>query len=236
MYVKFCNFGSYADEKALAASKQQQEASPANTDVYRKLTVYRRLSAILLLLCVVLLAVLLALAVKLSEAKSSQACPTNEHVDVDVERTTAAGVCSRQECQAMFPQELTQEQNGRVCNECGKGWLKFEGSCYFLSQTRLSWPKSREECKKKGGDLVVISSERVQRFLTQKGLMLYWIGLSRFESQQWTWINSTALMSSYWAGSPEGGDCAFLSGGRTPRRNWYSNPCAALSHYICQRG
>lgn len=229
MYVKFCNFGTYADEKALAASKQQ--ASPANADIYRKVILYRRLSAVLLLLCVLLLAVLLALAVKLSEAKANKECPTSI---VDVERT-GAEVCTRQLCEAIYPRELVQEQNGQACSECGRGWLKFEDSCYILSQTRLNWLESREHCKTLGGDLVVISNERVQRFLTQKGLMMYWIGLRRSEPQQWTWIDNTLLTNSYWSDNLQQGDCVFLNGGSKPRKNWYSNPCSAVSQYICQK-
>uniref|UniRef100_W5LJF5 Si:dkey-26c10.5 n=1 Tax=Astyanax mexicanus TaxID=7994 RepID=W5LJF5_ASTMX len=232
MYVKFCNFGVYADEKAAASKQQQKQASPASADVYRKVILYRRLSAVLLLICVLLLAVLLALAVKLSEAKSSQECPTNA---VDVERTTAGEVCSRSVCEAMYPPGRIQAPNGHACSECGRGWLKFEDSCYFLSQTRLNWLQSREQCKKMGGDLVVISNERVQRFLTQNGLMMYWIGLSRSDSQQWTWINNTVLMNSYWSDTRQDGDCVFLNGGSKPRKNWYPNQCAAVSHYICQK-
>ncbi|XP_007250952.3 CD209 antigen-like protein E isoform X1 [Astyanax mexicanus] len=205
---------------------------PKLEDVYRKVILYRRLSAVLLLICVLLLAVLLALAVKLSEAKSSQECPTNA---VDVERTTAGEVCSRSVCEAMYPPGRIQAPNGHACSECGRGWLKFEDSCYFLSQTRLNWLQSREQCKKMGGDLVVISNERVQRFLTQNGLMMYWIGLSRSDSQQWTWINNTVLMNSYWSDTRQDGDCVFLNGGSKPRKNWYPNQCAAVSHYICQK-
>lgn len=50
----------------------------------------------------------------------------------------------------------------RLCSNCAKGWLKFENTCYFLSQNRLTWQKSREECQRKGGDLAVITNERVQ--------------------------------------------------------------------------
>ncbi len=50
----------------------------------------------------------------------------------------------------------------RLCSDCGKGWLRFENTCYFLSQNRLTWQQSRQECQRKGGDLAVITNERVQ--------------------------------------------------------------------------
>lgn len=49
-----------------------------------------------------------------------------------------------------------------LCRDCGRGWLRFENTCYFLSQNRLTWQQSRKECQKKGGDLAVITNERVQ--------------------------------------------------------------------------
>lgn len=51
---------------------------------------------------------------------------------------------------------------GHLCSDCGKGWLRFENTCYFMSQNRLNWQLSREECQRKGGDLAVITNQRVQ--------------------------------------------------------------------------
>uniref|UniRef100_A0A671Q1U8 C-type lectin domain-containing protein n=1 Tax=Sinocyclocheilus anshuiensis TaxID=1608454 RepID=A0A671Q1U8_9TELE len=79
----------------------------------------------------------------------------------------------------------------RLCIDCGKGWLRFENTCYFLSQNRFSWQQSREECQRMGGDLAVITNERM--YLSRKGSLHYWIGLSHLGTNEWTWINNTAL-------------------------------------------
>ncbi|XP_066539522.1 CD209 antigen-like protein C isoform X2 [Hoplias malabaricus] len=227
MYVKFCNFGSYADEKALAASKQQQP--PQSTDVYKKVTFYRRLSAFLLLLCFVLLAVVVALAVT---TQSSKQCPTL----VDPESMSKAGVCNRQACEKILSSQPVSSNVVTACTECGKDWLKFEDSCYFLSRVRLTWQESRNECHKIGGDLVVISNERVQKFLTQKGSMLYWIGLNRsLGTEPWTWINNTSLITGYWAENLQNGNCVFLKAKMWFKKNWHLSPCTDISHYICQK-
>ncbi|KAI4889027.1 hypothetical protein NFI96_026591 [Prochilodus magdalenae] len=227
MYVKLCNFGIYADRKA--PSKQQD-----GTDVNKKVTFYRRLSVVLLLISVLLLAVLLALAVKLSEAKSSQQCSPAE------ESPITPSLCTRKMCTEMYPGPAISYRIvnpvSHVCSECGKGWLKFENSCYLLSRERQTWENSRDECQKLGADLVIIHNEQLQRFLTNKGLMQYWIGLRRSEGQDWAWINNTALTTGYWARNLEGGDCVFLNGGKWPRFNWHSSSCELNSNYICQRG
>ncbi|XP_071261145.1 killer cell lectin-like receptor subfamily F member 1 [Salvelinus alpinus] len=37
-------------------------------------------------------------------------------------------------------------------------WQKFESSCYFLSTETKTWNESREDCLKRGADLVIINS------------------------------------------------------------------------------
>ncbi|XP_060777606.1 natural killer cells antigen CD94-like [Neoarius graeffei] len=230
MYIKFCNFGPYADMKASGKSKEEPSA-----DVYTRVRVYKRISALFIILSLLLLAVVLALAMKLYEVQSIQKCPERPDVEEPEEL-----ICSRQLCEILYPTTQAVQNRGYRCPECGRGWLKFDNSCYFMSKERLSWQESREACQKQGGDLAVIDSEHVQNFLTDSGGMLYWIGLRYSEKQQWMWINNTAPAQSYWAnGQPDPdsqGSCALLRGWNPHINSWYSNPCVVLSHYICQRG
>ncbi|GAA6094359.1 CD209 antigen-like protein 2 isoform X2 [Tachysurus ichikawai] len=180
-----------------------------NHDIYRQVRLYKGISAVFIVLSLLLLAVVLALAMKF---QPSQTC--SDLIDLT----------SNQECQ---------------CFECEDGWEKFENSCYFISKQRLQWQKSRELCQKKGGDLVVINNERVQKFLTVDRNMFYWIGLHYSEDQKWMWINNTAPTRSYWSrGQPNPdsqGFCALLNGGKPQIHNWLSNPCEVFSFFICQR-
>ncbi|KAK3551113.1 hypothetical protein QTP70_014005 [Hemibagrus guttatus] len=218
MYIKFCNFGPYADAKVFAESKEE-----LTTDVYRRVRLYKRISAVFSILSLLLLAVVLALAMKssVSEVQSSQKCPD---LSAEVKKM----------------QNYSPNQARCQCSECGRGWVKFESSCYFISKERRKWQESREACQKQGGDLVVINSERVQRFLTENWRMLYWIGLNYSEQKQWMWINNTAPTQSYWSyGQPNPdsqGFCALLNGGTSYMNNWHSNACEVYSHYICQSG
>ncbi|KAI5620439.1 C-type lectin domain family 4 member C isoform 2, partial [Silurus asotus] len=121
---------------------------------------------------------------------------------------------------------------------CGRGWILFEKTCYFKSKERLSWQQSSEQCQKKGGHLAVIKNKDVQKFLTEIGGLLYWIGLRYVEKQQWTWIDNTIPTKSYWAKDQPNpdtqGGCAFLNGHTTEMSNWYSTPCEVVTQYICQ--
>ncbi|XP_058265357.1 C-type lectin domain family 4 member M-like isoform X4 [Hemibagrus wyckioides] len=217
MYIKFCNFGPYADAKVCAESKEE-----VTTDVYRRVRLYKMISAVFIILSLLLLAVVLALAMKLN-VKSPESAESKF-------------IC--EQCQTTCPPPKIIPA-GCQCCECEEDWEKFENSCYFFSETRLNWQESREECQKQGGDLVVINNKEVQEFLNEYGNVRYWIGLHYSEEQRWMWINNTASTQSYWShGPPNPGSqssCALLNGGGSDLNNWSSDKCTVYSQYICQR-
>lgn len=45
---------------------------------------------------------------------------------------------------------------------CQPGWRKFNESCYFFATSSKNWESSRQYCKSKGGDLVVVNSREEQ--------------------------------------------------------------------------
>ncbi|XP_067371560.1 CD209 antigen-like protein C [Channa argus] len=77
---------------------------------------------------------------------------------------------------------------------CPAGWKKFSYSCYLLSTESGSWTKGREDCRKRGADLVVINSAEEQTFLSAFTRMRAWIGLSDSDEEgTWRWIDGTTL-------------------------------------------
>ncbi|XP_016413328.1 CD209 antigen-like protein D isoform X1 [Sinocyclocheilus rhinocerous] len=191
-------------------------------DIHRKLRVYRIVSLVLFVICVLLLIVVLVLFMKLT---GTQPCQNVEQT----ESSPPEQDCSLKKCHEVY--QLPQ----RLCRDCGKGWLRFENTCYFLSQTRFSWQQSREECQRMGGDLAVITNERVQMYLSRKGSLHYWIGLSHLGTNEWTWINNTALTVRYWGNLSFPGECAILAGNEPPERSWHPSSCSLYLQYICQK-
>uniref|UniRef100_A0A8C4DIT9 Si:dkey-26c10.5 n=1 Tax=Dicentrarchus labrax TaxID=13489 RepID=A0A8C4DIT9_DICLA len=120
-----------------------------------------------------------------------------------------------------------------LCHKCADGWLTFGQSCFFLSTTRLSWDESQKNCSARGGSLAVISSPRVQRFLTKEGKFSYWIGL-RQSGDTWTWVNDDSLQESYWTEGTSAGNCGMLKSNNPPEKNWLTAQCHAYTYYICQ--
>lgn len=45
---------------------------------------------------------------------------------------------------------------------CPSGWLLFASRCYYISSRRMSWDESRQDCRQRGSDLVVIESRLEQ--------------------------------------------------------------------------
>ncbi|XP_071029208.1 CD209 antigen-like protein E isoform X2 [Oncorhynchus clarkii lewisi] len=205
---------------------------------------YRAVCLLLSVICLVLLIIIIILCVKFPsqpqvchgtekgiEAKEKGSV-TEKGIDAKEERFQSTEVCSLQTCQAQYFQQQSQVP---ACHMCDEGWLHFESSCYFLSRDRMNWDESRDECKKRGADLAVITNKTVQTFLTKKGNLMYWIGL-RQRTRNWVWVNNTALGQSYWSGSNRQGDCGLLTGRDPPERSWSSTSCDQYSFYICQRG
>ncbi|XP_027003715.2 CD209 antigen-like protein 2 [Tachysurus fulvidraco] len=214
MYIKFSNFGPYADVKVPADSNDE-----LITDVYRRVRLYKRISAVFIIFSLFLLAVVLSLAMKLN-----MKCPEIAEPNCEL-------------CQTKCPplKGIRESQ----CSECEEEWEMFENSCYFFSDERRKWQESRDVCQKLGGDLVVIDNERVQKFLTEDRNIMYWIGFHYSEDQKWMWINNGTTTRSFWSnGQPKPdvqGSCALLNGGPSDLNNWLSNSCNVISQYICKK-
>ncbi|TNN53101.1 CD209 antigen-like protein A [Liparis tanakae] len=118
---------------------------------------------------------------------------------------------------------------------CPEGWKTLSGSCYFVSSKSASWEKSREDCREKGADLVIINSLEEQKFLSGVVTGRTWIGLSDADAEgSWRWIDGTPLTQAYWSVAPDNGggeascgeeDCAEIVYFRKAELNWNDLRC-----------
>uniref|UniRef100_A0A673CIQ2 C-type lectin domain-containing protein n=1 Tax=Sphaeramia orbicularis TaxID=375764 RepID=A0A673CIQ2_9TELE len=128
-------------------------------------------------------------------------------------------------------------------NSC-ENWMKFDNGFYFISTEQKTWMESRQECKKKGADLVIISGEEMQKFVTSFNKRV-WIGLTDVEKEGvWKWVDGTTLNIRYkcyylhqggdvFVGHSEE-DCAeiYVS---DPSLRWNDIPCLQKNYWICER-
>lgn len=222
MYIKFCNFlNNYAEGKKVVEFKDQPTTEPKDIPKFR---LFRALAAILSIVCLILLAVIVALATKL---QTQSVCPAQEDGELDV-----LSVCSRDQCLSLYPQRQVQ---ACTCHRCGKGWIEFEGSCFFLSRERNTWSDSRTDCQNRGGDLAVVDQDSVKNFLSQAAKDLYWIGLRRSVSGVWAWVDQSAVGKGNWSDQPGQEDCVYMDGDEAVSRSWRTAKCSAVTYYICQK-
>ncbi|KAK3520879.1 hypothetical protein QTP86_015403 [Hemibagrus guttatus] len=75
------------------------------------------------------------------------------------------------------------------------GWIFFSPSIYYISNEGKTWIESRQDCRGRGADLMIINNEEEEEFITTHlGSRHAWIGLSdRDKEGLWKWVDDTSL-------------------------------------------
>ncbi|XP_064819365.1 CD209 antigen-like protein A, partial [Oncorhynchus masou masou] len=92
--------------------------------------------------------------------------------------------------------EIERLNQSLVEKVCPEGWKKIGSSCYYVSTEYKSWEESRQDCRNRGADLVVIKSQEQQTLVNflcgQRNYV--WIGLTDSVSEgTWKWVDGTPL-------------------------------------------
>ncbi|XP_046892254.1 CD209 antigen-like protein C isoform X2 [Hypomesus transpacificus] len=140
---------------------------------------------------------------------------------------------------------LTEERDQlKTKRSCPDGWKKYYNSCYFLSDKKQSWYDSRQDCRRKGADLVIIESSDEQEFISSiLGKTSPWIGLSDRDTEgTWKWVDGTVPTTTYWRQyQPDNGgwgakeDCAHIVSNSNPKSNWNDLSCTTVQTWICEK-
>nr|XP_015210001.1 PREDICTED: macrophage mannose receptor 1 [Lepisosteus oculatus] len=140
---------------------------------------------------------------------------------------------------------------------CLPDWLYFEGKCYKMIGSnpaeRKTWQDARNYCISVGGNLVSITNEKQQVFLTTKLQEMtadVWIGLNDINAEmRFLWTDGKGVYYTNWAkGNPvsvpdgrylhsdEEFDCVVLvSSSPTMSGQWKVEDCLLSRPFICQR-
>ncbi|XP_030643645.1 C-type lectin domain family 4 member E-like [Chanos chanos] len=125
-----------------------------------------------------------------------------------------------------------------------RGWWYYSSSLYYLSTEWKSWSESRQDCRERGADLVIINSKEEQEFvdrLKKISTVAAWIGLTDRDIEGvWKWVDDTTLTTGYWWPNEPNDhngneDCAESAPSEGKLENWNDLSCNEKRNYICEK-
>ncbi|XP_042362338.1 CD209 antigen-like protein E isoform X2 [Plectropomus leopardus] len=142
---------------------------------------------------------------------------------------------SRNQCKL---QDEVKQLNDTIKGKwCPDGWRRFGCSCYFKSDEKESWEGSRDYCRQRGADLVVIDSKEEQ-FVTELSVDgESWIGLQhRGSGYKWEWVDTSPLTDIFWEqGLPENYDYRTAATCCNQQEQWRQNFYYNKKNWICEK-
>ncbi|XP_051993545.1 CD209 antigen-like protein C [Xyrauchen texanus] len=111
---------------------------------------------------------------------------------------------------------------------------------FFISSEEKSWYESRQFCRDRGGDLVIINTEEKQRYVSSLVNGRAWIGLSDIENEgNMKWVDNSPLKKGFWntnePNDDEGKeDCVEVLSSNPFQKNWNDLPCSEKRKWICE--
>ncbi|XP_059367562.1 CD209 antigen-like protein B [Carassius carassius] len=112
----------------------------------------------------------------------------------------------------------------------------------FISKKAMSWSDTRQYCKDRAADLVIINTEEKQILISSLLNERLWIGLSDTENEgNLTWVDNSTLKKGFWKeGEPndEHGveDCVEIRADFPfILNNWNDLPCSERRKGICEK-
>uniref|UniRef100_A0A4W5LQF3 C-type lectin domain-containing protein n=1 Tax=Hucho hucho TaxID=62062 RepID=A0A4W5LQF3_9TELE len=131
-----------------------------------------------------------------------------------------------------------------IDQHCQEGWRYFDSSLYFLSTEKKTWEESRQDCQRRGADLVIKHSKEEQTFVFNLHLRA-WIGLTDSVTEgAWKWVDSTSPTTGYWgARQPDHAghffgqeDCVEIYYGQDNHvKAWNYDKCGTYHYWICEK-
>ncbi|XP_036438781.1 CD209 antigen-like protein C [Colossoma macropomum] len=225
---------------------------------------YYKLAAVCLgLLCVIVLAAITVLLIEFdnltverdqlktrytnltTERDWLQTSYTNLTVERDQLQTNNTNLTMERDQLQTSKTSLTRERDRLQKWILQLGWRYFNSSFYYITTGLKIWSESRQFCRQRGADLVIINNREEQEFINKTvGSTEAWIGLTDIETEgTWKWVDNTTLTTGFWwTGEPndfkEKEDCVitgFRGAGSESVSTWADFPCGDSRRGICEK-
>ncbi|XP_029309190.1 macrophage mannose receptor 1-like [Cottoperca gobio] len=125
---------------------------------------------------------------------------------------------------------------------CSTPWIPYNGHCFHLHRTALTWSDAQRECRKENGELVNIRNVEDQSFvISQLGYAStdeLWIGLNDIRTEGlFDWSDHSIVTFTSWqfgkpAAATDADDCVLISG---ENGNWVDRWCDEKHGFICMK-
>ncbi|XP_047671735.1 C-type lectin domain family 4 member E-like [Tachysurus fulvidraco] len=131
--------------------------------------------------------------------------------------------------------QLVHERSALHCVLLNIGWKVFRQNIYYISIEKKNWIEHREDCIKRGADLVIVNSREEQEFISK---------YSNTPDTEGTfkWVDSSPLTTEFWwVGEPNdvarNEDCVIISFRRAKSHisTWNDYNCGFSEVGICER-
>uniref|UniRef100_A0AAR2LYS7 C-type lectin domain-containing protein n=1 Tax=Pygocentrus nattereri TaxID=42514 RepID=A0AAR2LYS7_PYGNA len=205
---------------------------------------FYRLTAVCLgLLCVLLLTATIALWIKLySLMTSKEQLQTNLTKERDQLQTSYTNLTIERD-QLQTQRDALQKGMSELEKHINKPeWSYYNYSIYYISTETKTWKKSREDCRERGADLLIINSREEQDFIEKfrRRGQKAWIGLTDSETEGvWKWVDGSALTTKFWrSGEPNSSgdeDCVVTGHASDPVYSWANYFCNNKFVCICEK-
>ncbi|XP_053086827.1 C-type lectin domain family 4 member M-like isoform X2 [Pangasianodon hypophthalmus] len=119
------------------------------------------------------------------------------------------------------------------------GWIFFSSKPYYISTQRKTWTESRQDCRGRGADLVIINSKEEQEFvdnLSKSKKPGVYIGLTDLDNEGvFKWVDGTSMTTAYWSSGNVFSDSEDCVVNRYDGSDgWYDRPCTETYYWICE--
>ena len=131
--------------------------------------------------------------------------------------------------------------------ECPCGWDRIYDTCYYFSDTKLTWADARANCLERGGDLAVPANmwenNAIFQKLKSKSMGSAWLGVVRIWNLDFYSICGVEVSYTNWdKGEPNNlnssENCVEVldpSQNKFALMSWNDQDCNNVLHYVCER-
>ncbi|KAG7313939.1 hypothetical protein KOW79_022435 [Hemibagrus wyckioides] len=130
----------------------------------------------------------------------------------------------------------------RVVEIISLEWKPFNTSIYYFSTEKKNWVQSRQYCRLKEADLVIINSQKEEDFIIELlGNKSAWVGLiDKDKEKEWKWVDGTVFRTGNLSleqpidgkSKPHAGKISIEA---EWKKTWISMPCAHEDWWVCEK-